>query len=95
MRLKIAVAFACMLVAATGEGRAAVVDDVTQKALTADYALRCTAAFDPSDANLDAAFAVLAPEFVGIDPTGQQVTRDEVVGELKQQTEIAACDRLR
>ncbi|MGB8520560.1 MAG: nuclear transport factor 2 family protein [Candidatus Tumulicola sp.] len=95
MRLKIGAAFACAAIAATGIGRAADVDDATQKALNANYALRCTAAFDPSDANLDAAFAVLAPDFVAIDPSGKQVTRDQVVGQGKQQMKMlhaTACD---
>ncbi|MGA8533173.1 MAG: nuclear transport factor 2 family protein [Candidatus Tumulicola sp.] len=95
MRLKTAAAFVCAVAFAAGVARAADVDDATQKALTADYALRCTAAFDPSDANLDAAFAVLAPDFVGMDPKGKQVTRDEVVGQGKQQMKMlhaTACD---
>jgi hypothetical protein len=95
MRLRTAMAFLCTMVLAVSVGRAADVDDATQKALTADYALRCTAAFDPSDANLDAAFAALAPEFVGIDPKGKQVTRDEVVAQGKQQMKMlhaTACD---
>jgi S1-C subfamily serine protease len=70
-------------------------DDATQKALTAAYTQRCTAAFDPSDVNLDAAFGVLAPEFVGIDPKGKQVTRNEVVAQGKRQLKMlraTACD---
>ena len=95
MRLKIGAAFACAAIAATGIARAADVDDATQKALNADYALRCTAAFDPSDANLDAAFGVLATDFVATDPSGKQVTRDQVVGQGKQQMKMlhaTACD---
>lgn len=88
MRLKIAAAFACAVMAAAGVGRAADVDDATQKALNANYALRCTAAFDPSDTNMDAAFAVLAPDFVAVDPKGKSVTRDEVVGQGKQQMKM-------
>lgn len=80
----IAIAAACT----AGPARAAGVDDATQKALTADYALGCTAAFDPSDANLDAAFANLSPDFVNIDPKGKQSTRDEVVGQGKQQMKM-------
>jgi hypothetical protein len=95
MRFKTAIAFSCALAALVGVARAATVDDATQKALTADYALRCTAAFDPSDTNLDAAFSVLAPEFVGVDPKGTQVSRAEVVGQGKQQLKMlhaTACD---
>ncbi|MEO6834723.1 MAG: hypothetical protein ABI231_02290 [Candidatus Tumulicola sp.] len=78
-----------------GIARAADVDDTTQKTLAAEYALVCTAAFDPSDANLDAAFANLSPDFVNIDPKGKQTTRDEVVGQGKQQMKMlkaTACD---
>ena len=95
MRLKIGAAFAFAAMAATGIGRAADVDDATQKTLSANYALRCTAAFDPSDANLDAAFAVLAPDFVATDPSGKQVTRDQVVGQGKAQMKMlhaTACE---
>jgi hypothetical protein len=95
MRLKIGAAFAFAAVAATGIGRAADVDDATQKALTANYALRCTATFDPSDANLDAAFAILSPDFVVTDPTGKQVTRDQVIAQGKQVLKMlhaTACD---
>lgn len=95
MRLKIGAALAFAAIAATGIGRAADVDDATQKVLNADYALRCTAAFDPSDANLDSAFGVLAPDFVATDPSGKQVTRDQVVGQGKQQMKMlhaTACD---
>ena len=95
MRLKITAAVACAAIATAGVGRAADVDDATQKTLTANYALRCTAAFDPSDANLDATFGVLAPDFVAIGPNGKQITRDEVVGQGKQQMKMlhaTSCD---
>jgi hypothetical protein len=71
------------------------VDDATQKTLTASYALGCTAAFAPTDANLDAAFGNLAPTFVNIDPTGRQTPRDDVVGLAKQQMKMLkakSCD---
>jgi hypothetical protein len=95
MFVRTAAAFTCAVAFAAGIGRAADVDDATQKALTAEYALRCAAALDPSDANIDAAFSALAPEFVGIDPKGKQVTRDEVVTQGKQQMKMlhaTACD---
>lgn len=74
---------------------AVAVDDATQKLLTSDYALQCTAAFNPTDANLDAGFSVLSPDFVNIDPTGKQAGRDEVVGLAKQQMKMLkakSCD---
>jgi hypothetical protein len=74
---------------------ASAVDPATQKVLAANYALGCTAAFDPSDANLDAAFAVLAPDFVNFDLKGKQTTREEVVGQGKQQLKLlkaTSCD---
>jgi len=95
MHVKTAALFGCAVLAAAGVGRAADVDDATQKALNANYALRCAAAYDPSDANMDAAFAVLAPDFVAIDPKGKQVTRDEVVGQGKAQMKMlhaTTCD---
>lgn len=64
---------------------AGAVDDATQKLLTANYARVCAAAFDPTDANLEASFATLAPGFVNVDPTGQQVGRDQVIALARQQ----------
>lgn len=88
-----AAALACALLLAPAAARAAspappagaVVDDATQKLLTANYARVCTAAFDPTDGNLDASFATLAPGFVNVDPTGQQVGRDQVIALARQQ----------
>jgi muramoyltetrapeptide carboxypeptidase LdcA involved in peptidoglycan recycling len=59
--------------------------DAVQKTITALYALNCTAALDPSDANLNAMFAVLSPEFVSTDPVGNKHTRDDVIANAKQQ----------
>ncbi|HEY1655489.1 MAG TPA: hypothetical protein VGF86_10270 [Candidatus Tumulicola sp.] len=104
MKWKIAAALVCAIFAAGVAARAdapspapsaAAVDDATQKAIAANYALGCTAAFDPSDANLDAAFANLAPTFVNIDPSGKQTPRDEVVNLAKQQMKMLkakSCD---
>lgn len=71
------------------------VDDATQKTIAANYALGCTAALNPSDANLDAAFANLAADFINIDPTGKQESRDEMVSLAKQQMKMLhakSCD---
>ena len=99
-----AAALACALLLAPAAARAAAspapsaaaaVDDATQKLLTSNYALQCTAAFDPTDANLDAGFAVLAPAFVNIDPTGRQVGRDQVIALARQQMKMLkakTCD---
>lgn len=95
MRLKTAVAFSCVLIASAAGAKAADVDDATQKAIAANYALACAAAFDPSDANLDAAFAILGPDFVNVDVKGAQQTRDQIVGRGKQQMKMlhaTACD---
>jgi ketosteroid isomerase-like protein len=95
MRLKTAAAFACVLFASAAGAKAADVDDATQKAIAANYALVCTAAFDPSDANLSAAFAILAPDFVNVDVKGSQQTRDQIVGRGTQQMKMVhatACD---
>lgn len=100
----VAAALACALLLAPAAARAAAVpspspaaavDDATQKLLTSKYALQCTAAFNPTDTNLDAGFSVLAPDFVNIDPTGKQAGRDEVVGLAKQQMKMLkakTCD---
>ncbi len=73
----------------------ATVPDATQKAVTALYQTSCTAAMDPTDKNLDTAFAMLSPDFVSIDPKGKEHKRDEVVAtgrmQLKQ-LEADACN---
>lgn len=94
MFLKIASALLFVAVAAPVAARADAVPDATQKAITADYQLGCTAAQDPTDANLNALFATLAPEFVHIDFKGKQTQRDEWVAQGKQQIKqlhITSC----
>jgi len=59
--------------------------DAVSKLIAAQYALTCTAVLDPSDKNLDASFATLAPDFVSIDPKGTQQKRDDVIANAKQQ----------
>lgn len=101
-------ALACAMLALPGAARAqapspapsataaAPVDDATQKLLTSSYELTCAAAFSPTDANLDAALAILSPDFVNIDPTGKQAGRDEVVSLAKQQLKMLkakSCQR--
>jgi hypothetical protein len=95
MRLKTLIAFVCAAVAATGATRAADVPDAVQKTLTGYYALTCAAILDPSDANLDAAFAQLAPNFVETDTKGKETKRAEVVANDKQQMKTlhaTSCD---
>jgi hypothetical protein len=75
--------------------RADAVPDATTQALTADYKLNCSAALDPTDANLTAAFALLSPDFVSIDFKGKQTAHDEFVATAKQQIKqlhITTCD---
>lgn len=101
--MKYAVALACAALVTIGPAAAQTaaaptqspVDDALQKALSSNYALGCTAAFNPTDANLEAAFASLAPDFVNIDPSGRQASRDEVVDLAKQQLKMLhakSCD---
>ena len=101
--MKYALALACAALITAGPAAAQTapastqgpVDDAIQKTLSSNYALGCTAAFDPTDANLNAAFASLAPDFVNIDPSGHQATRDEVVGLAMQQMKMLhakSCD---
>ena len=85
MLLKIASALLCAAVAAPLAARADAVPDAAAKAITSDYQLVCTATQDPSDANLNAAFALLAPDFVHVDFKGKQMQRDEFVAQGKQQ----------
>src|ERR1700722_1491849 len=59
--------------------------DAIQKLIAAQYALTCAAVLDPTDKNLDMAFATMGPEFVNIDTKGNQQKRDEVIANAKQQ----------
>ena len=81
-------------IVSAGAARAADVPDAVQKTLNDNYALTCTMAMDPTDANFAAAFGLLTPDYVSIDPKGKQQTRDEVIGNAKQQLKtvhITAC----
>ncbi len=82
---KIAVALLCAAIAVPLAAAADPVPDAAQKTLTADYALVCTASQDPTDANLTAAFALLAPSFVHISFKGEQMQRDAFIAQGKQQ----------
>jgi len=85
MLFKIASALLCAAVAAPLAARADAVPDTAAKAITSDYQLVCTAVQDPTDANLNAADALLAPEFVNVDFKGKQMQRDEFIAQGKQQ----------
>lgn len=95
MTSKIASAIATAVVFTTVAVRAADVPPDAQKAITADYAASCAAALNPTDANLDAAFAFLSPDYVDIGFKGEQRTRDQVVAVGKQQMKqlhTTTCD---
>jgi hypothetical protein len=95
MYSKFAAAFAGAILLAAGAAQAADVPSDAAAVLAADYKLGCTAALDPSDANLDAAFANMAPDFVNIDVKGKTHARDEVVANQKQvlkQIHTTSCD---
>jgi hypothetical protein len=61
------------------------VADSTQKALSANYALLCEAALDPTDAKFASAVSSLAPNFIDVDSTGAQHSRDEFVTSTRDQ----------
>jgi hypothetical protein len=91
--------FAAALIAAfavtTTALRAAEVPQTAQKVITADYQLGCVAAMNPTNGNLDAAFAFLSPGFVDIGVKGEKHSRDEVVAMGKQnltQLKTTACE---
>jgi hypothetical protein len=95
MQFKSAFVLLCATIAMPLVARADAVPDAVTQTLTADYKLDCTAALDPSDANLNAAFAVLSPDFVNVDFKGKQTQRDEFVASAKQQIKqlhITSCD---
>lgn len=95
MLLKITLAAICVAFAVPLAVRADAVPDAAQKAITADYQLACTAFPDPTDANLAAFVALLAPEFVQIDFKGKQTQRDAYVAQQKQmvkQLHITTCN---
>jgi hypothetical protein len=85
MLLRIVTALLCGAVVAPVAARADAVPDAATKAITSDYQLACTATQDPTDANLNAAFATLAPDFVHVDFKGKQMQRDEYIAQGKQQ----------
>ncbi|HTA39970.1 MAG TPA: hypothetical protein VK760_12885 [Candidatus Acidoferrales bacterium] len=95
MLSKSALILICTALALPLAARADAVPDSATQALTADYKLNCTAATDPTDANLAAAFGLLAPDFVSVDFKGKQTQHDEFIASAKQQIKllhITTCD---
>jgi hypothetical protein len=95
MTSKFASALATAVVLTTAAVRAAGVPPDAQKAIAADYAAGCAAALNPTDANLDTAFAFLSPDYVDIDVKGKKTPRDQVVTAAKQQMKqlhATTCD---
>ncbi|MGB6985008.1 MAG: hypothetical protein WBD74_03415 [Candidatus Aquilonibacter sp.] len=84
MTSKFISAFVAAFVVTTAALRAATVPPNVQMAIAADYQLGCTAALDPSDANLAAAFAFLSPDYVDTDIKGQKYTREQSVAQGTQ-----------
>ncbi len=78
-------ALLCAAIAFPLAAGAAPIPDDAQKALTSGYQLNCAAALDPTDANMAAAGALLAPNFVQIDFKGKQTQRDAFIAQQKQQ----------
>ena len=94
MTSKFAAALACALVASTSTARAADAPPDVIKTIAADYQLGCTAALDPTDANLTAAFSFLSPDYVYTDAKGNKEPRDEIVSkgsQLMKQLHTTAC----
>lgn len=77
---------------AKADTAAAPVSDTIQKAVTAQYDVACAAIQDPSDKNLSAMFAVMAPDYVEIDPKGKEHKRDEVVAAQRMQLKQIEAD---
>ena len=50
-----------------------------QKTIAADYQLGCTAAINPTDSNLAAAFTFLSPDFVDTNVKGKKTHARQVV----------------
>ncbi len=95
MLLKITMALLYAAVAVPLAASADPVPDAAQKTLASDYQLMCTASEDPTDANLTAVFALLAPDFAHVDFKGKQTQRDEFIARGKQeikQLHITSCD---
>ena len=95
MLLRVSMALLCAAAFAPLPASADAVPDAAQKAIASGYQLNCTATQDPTDANLNAAFALLAPDFVHVDFKGKQTTRDEFVAQGKQQIKqlhVTSCN---
>ena len=94
MLLKLTIALLCAAVVAPVAARADAVPDAATKTITTDYQLFCTATQDPTDANLNSAFAMLSPDFVHVDFKGKQMQRDAYIAQGKQQIKqlhITSC----
>jgi hypothetical protein len=96
VRFKSALFAIAALLAATpiakADTAAAPVPDTTQKTISGLYDSLCTAAQDPSDKNLAAMFAIMAPDYVEIDPKGKEHKRDEVVATQRMQMKQIETD---
>lgn len=87
--------FAIAALAMTGVAQAdttSTVPDATQKSISGLYALTCTAVQEPTDKNIDAAFATFAPDYVAIDAKGKQHKRDEIVASIRMQLKAIEAD---
>ena len=85
MLIRIATASLLLAVAAPLAARADAVPDAAQQAISSDYQRFCAASQDPTDANLTAMFAMLAPDFVHVDFKGKEMQRDAYIAQGKQQ----------
>lgn len=88
MYLKSAAAFAVAVLSFAAAAQAADAPADVAKSITANYALNCTMALNPTDANFDVAAATLAPTFSETSLKGTTQTREEVIAQGKQQLKI-------
>jgi hypothetical protein len=83
--MKLPAFLACCIMTLPIAARADALDPATQQTLAANYQLACTAALNPTDPALQAAFGILAPGFTSTDVTGGHVSRDDIVNNAGSQ----------
>ena len=95
MNYKTALMTASALLLLSAPALAAAPSDDAMKAINANYALTCSAVLDPTDANMDAAFGAMSPDYTNLTLKGKTLKKDEITAGLKQQLKQfhgTACD---
>src|SRR5215469_4734857 len=85
MKLTTALMSASALLLLSAPALAADAPSDAVKAITANYALSCTAVLDPTDKNVDSWFASYTSDFTNLDLKGKSETKDELMATVKQQ----------